>query len=82
MRYFKFSAGLLALCFLCMTSAFAQKNDPVIKKVIEIAKTDNQTMDHQDILSNRFGGRRVGSDACGNASDWIEYMYKKWVLEV
>lgn len=82
MRYFKFSAGVLALCFLCMASAFAQKNDPVIKKVIEIAKTDNQTMDHQDILSNRFGGRLVGSDAYENAGDWIEYMFKKWGLEV
>ena len=82
MRYLKLSAGVLGLCLMCMTSAFAQKNDPVIKKVIEIAKTDNQTMDHQDVLSNRFGGRLVGSDAYENAGDWIESMFKKWGLEV
>ena len=82
MRYLKLSAGVLGLCLMCMTSAFAQKNDPVIKKVIEIAQTDNQTMVHQDVLSNRFGGRLVGSDAYENAGDWIEYMFKKWGLEV
>lgn len=82
MRFFKFSAGVVALCVLCISSVYAQKNDPVINKVIEIAKTDNQTMDHQDVLSNRFGGRLVGSDAYENAGDWIEYMFKKWGLEV
>lgn len=81
-RSFKFSTGVIALCILCISSVYAQKNDPVINKVIEIAKTDNQTMDHQDILSNRFGGRLVGSDAYENAGDWVEYMFKKWGLEV
>lgn len=81
-RYFNFSAGVLALCILCSVSLQAQNNDPVIGKVIEMGKTDNRTMDHLDILSNRFGGRLVGSDAYENASDWVEYMFKQWGLEV
>ena len=81
-RYFNFSAGVLALCLLCSVSLQAQNNDPVIGKVIEMGKTDNRTMDHLDILSNRFGGRLVGSDAYENASDWVEYMFKQWGLEV
>ena len=62
-RYFNFSAGVLALCLLCLAPLKAQTNAPVIGKVIEMGKTDNRTMDHLDILSNRFGGRLVGSDA-------------------
>lgn len=81
-RYFNFSAGVLALCLLCLVPLKAQTNDPVIGKVIEMGKTDNRTMDHLDILSNRFGGRLVGSDAYENASDWVEYMFKQWGLEV
>ena len=37
MRFFKFSAGVVALCVLCISGVYAQKNDPVINKVIEIA---------------------------------------------
>ncbi|MBO7269017.1 MAG: peptidase M28, partial [Bacteroidales bacterium] len=81
-RYFNFSAGVLALCLLCLAPLKAQTNDPVIGKVIEMGKTDNRTMDHLDILSNRFGGRLVGSDPYENASDWVEYMFKQWGLEV
>ena len=81
-RYFNFSAGVLALCILFSASLQAQNNDPVIEKVIEMGKTDNRTMDHLDILSNRFGGRLVGSDAYENASDWVEYMFRQWGLEV
>ncbi len=81
-RYFNFSAGVLALCILFSASLQAQNSDPVIEKVIEMGKTDNRTMDHLDILSNRFGGRLVGSDAYENASDWVEYMFRQWGLEV
>lgn len=81
-RYFNFLAGVLALCCLGIVSAQAQTYDPVIEKVIEIGKTDNRTMEHLDVLSNRFGGRLVGSDAYENAADWVEYMFKKWGLKV
>ena len=42
-----------ALAFLTNgTAAFAQ--DAVVKKIIEIGKTDNQVMHQIDILTNRF----------------------------
>ncbi len=56
--------------------------DPVISKIIEIGQTDNKTTEFLDVLSNRFGGRLIGSDAYNNAADWCEYMFKKWGLEV
>lgn len=81
-RYFNFLAGVLALCCLGLAPLKAQTYDPVIEKVIEIGKTDNRTMEHLDVLSNRFGGRLVGSDAYDNAADWVEYMFSKWGLKV
>lgn len=71
-----------AILSLSIFEANAQQQDPVISKIIEIGQTDNQTMKHLDVLSNRFGGRLVGSDAYNNAADWCEYMFKKWGLEV
>lgn len=77
---------LSACCALFLTAgAYAQtgtKNDPVVQRVISLAAGDNQTMEHLDILCNRFGGRPLGSDAYENATDWCVYMFKKWGLEV
>ena len=64
---------------LCTGTAFAQP--AAVKKIIETAKTDNQTMHHLDILSNRFGGRLLGSDAYENASEWMLREFKKWGIE-
>jgi carboxypeptidase Q len=55
----------VALLFILNSSALAQSNK-VVKKIIEIGQTDNQTMKHLDILTNRFGGRLIGSDAYEN----------------
>ena len=60
-------------------NAFAQP--AAVKKIIETAKTDNQTMRHLDILTNRFGGRLVGSDAYENAAEWMIREFKKWGIE-
>lgn len=60
---------------------FSQE-DTVIQKIIEIGKTDNQTMKHLDILCNRFGGRPIGSDAYDNAANWAAYKFKEWGMEV
>lgn len=78
---------LTACCALFLAAGgFAQtagttKTDPVVEKIISIAAQDNQTMDHLDILCNRFGGRPLGSDAYNNAADWAVYMFKKWGLD-
>ena len=68
---------LLSISFFSFT-----QTDPVVEKIIEIGQTDNQTMDHLDILCNRFGGRPIGSDAYENAAEWAAYKFKEWGMEV
>lgn len=53
-----------------------------IDRIIELGKTDNRTMHHLDIITNRFGGRLVGSDAYANASQWCASEFRKWGMEV
>lgn len=66
--------------FLSYT-AFSQE-DPVVQKIIEIGKTDNQTMKHLDVLCNRIGGRPIGSDAYTNAAEWAASKFKEWGMQV
>ncbi len=61
--------------------AFAQQGK-VTEKIIEIGKTDNRTMHHLDVLTNRFGGRLAGSDAYNNATQWCASEFRKWGMEV
>ncbi|NPD45864.1 M28 family peptidase [Lentimicrobium sp. S6] len=58
------------------------QTDPVVDKIIEIGKTDNQSMQHLDVLCNRFGGRLIGSDAYENAAEWAAYKFREWGMEV
>lgn len=71
----------ICILFFCAPSLKAQ-NTSVVDKIIELGKTDNQTMEHLDILSNRFGGRLIGSDAYENAAEWAAYKFKSWGMEV
>ncbi len=70
----------LQLCIILSLNLNAQ--DAVTKKVIEVGKTDNQTMKHLDILTNRIGGRLSGSDAYANAVQWADGEMRKWGMEV
>ena len=76
--------SLLKLIFtlLFLTTIIFPQQDPVIQKIIEIGKTDNQTMVHQDILCNRIGGRITGSDAYRTACLWAMGELEKWGLDV
>ncbi|NCU34389.1 M28 family peptidase [Candidatus Falkowbacteria bacterium] len=56
--------------------------DSVVERIIEIGKTDNRTMQHLDVLCNRFGGRLVGSDAYENAAGWAATKFEDWGMEV
>lgn len=71
-------------CCLCaiLTTFQPAAQDAATKKIIEIGQTDNQTMHHIDILTNRFGGRLVGSDAYENAAEWMIREFKSWGLDV
>lgn len=71
-------AGLMLAC-MATSSLFAQES--VVNKIIEMGQNDNQVMHHLDILTNRFGGRPIGSDAYNNAGEWMLREYRKWGLE-
>ncbi len=71
----------LAFNLVAGLNSFSQ-SDPVIEKIIEIGTTDNQTMQHLDILCNRFGGRPIGSDAYENAALWAADKFEEWGMEV
>ena len=63
------------------SAAFAQ-NDRVVDRIMEIAKTNNLTMEHLDVLTNRIGGRPIGSDAYQSATIWAATLFKQWGMEV
>ena len=77
---------ILFLAFIVTQSLFIKNSysqtDPVVQKIIEIGKTDNQCMQHLDILSNRFGGRLIGSNAYDNSAEWAASKFKEWGMEV
>ncbi|KAF0143021.1 MAG: aminopeptidase [Stygiobacter sp.] len=79
MKRFFYSSILLAAIF---TAQLFSQTDLVTKRIIEIGKTDNQTMRHLDILCNRIGGRPIGSDAYTNAANWVLGEFKSWGIKV
>lgn len=71
----------LVTFLLVSVTAMAQQGK-VIDRIIELGQTDNRTMQHLDVLTNRFGGRLIGSDAYENAALWCASEFKKWGMEV
>jgi len=70
------------LFLLLLTTGLMAQNNKVVDRIIEIGTTDNQTMHHLDVITNRFGGRLVGSDAYENAALWCASEFRKWGMEV
>jgi hypothetical protein len=73
---------ILLACISSISFSLFSQEISTIQKIIEIGKTDNQTMNHLDVLCNRFGGRLIGSDAYENAANWAAYKFKEWGMEV
>ena len=75
----------LCLAAIMVASLYAgsvKAQPAAVKKIIETGQTDNRVMHHLDILTNRFGGRVIGSDAYENAAEWMMREYKRWGIEV
>ncbi len=73
----------IALAFLLIAGPLpAAQPDKVVKKIIEIGTTDNRTMQHEDFLANRIGGRIVGSHELEDAEKWVADQMRSWGLEV
>ena len=56
-----------------------------VKKIIEIGTTDNRVMHQLDVLTNRFGGRPIGSANLGVGVSkliWKKPVSCLWVLTV
>lgn len=77
MKKFFISVALLAVAAM---SGMAQ--DKVVQKVMELGKTDNQVMEHLDVIANRIGGRVVGSHALEDAEIWVASQFRAWGLDV
>ena len=78
----KNSSFLISLILvLCFSPVNGQQNKAV-STIIKLGQTDNETMNHLDILTNRFGGRLLGSDSFENAAVWCVSQFKKWGMEV
>ena len=73
--------GILFL-FLITGILVSVGQDDAVSRIIEMGRTDNQVMKHLDVLTNRFGGRPVGSDAYTNVSEWVAHCFRSWGLEV
>jgi hypothetical protein len=74
-----------ALCIpilVLMSLTVSSQQSREVDRIIELGKTDNRTMHHLDVISNRFGGRLVGSDAYENAALWCASEFKKWGMDV
>lgn len=72
--------SLFAMLLMVFTASAQQGK--VVDRIIELGQTDNRTMQHLDVISNRFGGRLIGSDAYENAAMWCASEFKKWAMEV
>ena len=71
-----------AFLLLFATVSITVAQNGVTEKIIKLAREDNRAMHHLDILSNRIGGRPIGSDAYANATRWTADQMKKWGMEV
>ncbi len=73
----------IVLTFSLLAVIYAQsQTDSVVQQIIHIGKTDNQTMDHLDVLCNRIGGRPIGSSAYESATIWAAGKFMEWGMEV
>lgn len=68
---------MLLICTIISISA----QDKVVKKVFELGKSNNTTMNHIDILANRIGGRLIGSHALTDAENWVISKFEEWGME-
>lgn len=80
MKKFLFLSLLVSLTFL--NKNIKAQQDSTIQKIIEIGQTDNQTMNHLDILTNRIGGRPIGSANYETAVVWAAQKFQEWGMDV
>jgi carboxypeptidase Q len=75
--------ALVAVAALVGFQAYvgAQQDDPVVARIIQLGRTDNQVMRWADYASNRFGGRVTGSNAYNDATAWAVWQFRQWGID-
>jgi carboxypeptidase Q len=74
-------ARSISFALLMGASISASAQDATSKKIVEIGMQDPQVMTWLDVLTNRFGGRMVGSDNYTHAARWTRDQLKQWGLQ-
>ncbi len=72
---------LLSVLFSFFSLLIPAQN-AVSRRIMELGRSDNRTMQHLDVLANRIGGRPIGSDAYTNATNWVAGQLRSFGLEV
>lgn len=80
-RIFTFLVCLWVGCVAALGQSDSLRDAQVVDKILEMGKNDNRVMHHLDVLTNRFGGRPVGSDAYENAAEWMLHEFGKWGIK-
>ena len=72
----------LLVCIIFLLPVTAWAHSSAVEQIMKMAKEDNRTMEHLDILCNRFGGRLAGSYACETAEKWAKKCFEEWGYDV
>ncbi|MBN1939069.1 MAG: M20/M25/M40 family metallo-hydrolase [Candidatus Aminicenantes bacterium] len=71
----------LAATLVSFQAPVQSSDDPIVRKIIEIGRTNNQVMTWNDYASNRFGARETGTNAYNDAAEWAVWQFRQWGLE-
>jgi len=75
--------GLILIFLSLLYSGYSLRaQDKVVRNVIEIGSQSHGASEIDDFLSNRIGGRPVGSHSLEDAEKWVEKQFRSWGLEV
>ena len=73
---------LSIFAFILMAAVSTGAQDKVVQKVLEMGRSDNQTMEWETYLSSRIGGRMVGTHSLEDAEAWAAEQFRSMGLEV
>lgn len=73
---------LLSIAAVCMTFGAVVAQPSVVQKMIDESNANPRAPYYLDILTGRFGGRILGSDAFENAQAWMVREFQKYGIDV
>jgi len=73
---------LITSLFILAACIMSSAQDKIVKNILETGLNDNRTMQHADYLTNRIGGRIIGSSELEEAEKWAAEKFKEWGMEV